>query len=354
MRRDSARTDAGERRASRSRGSCSAQRGRGNTRLERARRSSSPRRPRPTWRCEASGTASFPTSAAMSRTLRGAEGSGRSGRDLHAHAPRPASGSPSRMRADMEHLAKPSRSSNTRSRSTTATSVRRTSSCRCRRSLRSRRRGLSWRLPDPERKALVRRGAVPRADAGSRHGIGLAERIRGGVHLSQALAAGRMSFRRQHRRRRGDRARAARGRARVLRADVGHERVRGAWAEPGVSCSAASRTTGAAGRCAGCTTRPPLTRRRSSFAARRARSSTLLSTCARTRRPITSWFGMELSAENRLALYVPEGCAHGFLTLTDDSEVALPDLRVLGTRRRHGASAGTIRRSGSTGRATLS
>jgi dTDP-4-dehydrorhamnose 3,5-epimerase len=35
-----------------------------------------------------------------------------------------------------------------------------------------------------------------------------------------------------------------------------------------------------------------------------------------------SWTGVELSAENRLALYVPEGCAHGFLTLTDDVEVA--------------------------------
>jgi len=34
------------------------------------------------------------------------------------------------------------------------------------------------------------------------------------------------------------------------------------------------------------------------------------------------WFGVELSAESRLALYVPEGCAHGFLTLSDDSEVA--------------------------------
>jgi dTDP-4-dehydrorhamnose 3,5-epimerase len=33
------------------------------------------------------------------------------------------------------------------------------------------------------------------------------------------------------------------------------------------------------------------------------------------------WFGVELSAENRLALYVSEGCAHGFLTLADDSEV---------------------------------
>ena len=33
------------------------------------------------------------------------------------------------------------------------------------------------------------------------------------------------------------------------------------------------------------------------------------------------WVGAVLSAENRRALYVPEGCAHGFLTLTDDSEV---------------------------------
>jgi len=34
------------------------------------------------------------------------------------------------------------------------------------------------------------------------------------------------------------------------------------------------------------------------------------------------WVGVELSAQNRLALYVPEGCAHGFLTLADDTEVA--------------------------------
>ena len=33
------------------------------------------------------------------------------------------------------------------------------------------------------------------------------------------------------------------------------------------------------------------------------------------------WVGVELTAENRRALYVPPGCAHGFQTLTDDAEV---------------------------------
>jgi dTDP-4-dehydrorhamnose 3,5-epimerase len=34
-----------------------------------------------------------------------------------------------------------------------------------------------------------------------------------------------------------------------------------------------------------------------------------------------SWVGAVLSAENRCMMYVPEGCAHGFLTLEDESEV---------------------------------
>ena len=33
------------------------------------------------------------------------------------------------------------------------------------------------------------------------------------------------------------------------------------------------------------------------------------------------WAGVELSAENRRLLYVPEGCAHGYLTLVADSEL---------------------------------
>lgn len=34
----------------------------------------------------------------------------------------------------------------------------------------------------------------------------------------------------------------------------------------------------------------------------------------------TRWFAAELSADNRRALYVPEGFAHGFQTLADDTE----------------------------------
>lgn len=33
------------------------------------------------------------------------------------------------------------------------------------------------------------------------------------------------------------------------------------------------------------------------------------------------WFGVELTADNHRMLYVPEGCAHGYQTLADDTEV---------------------------------
>jgi dTDP-4-dehydrorhamnose 3,5-epimerase len=35
----------------------------------------------------------------------------------------------------------------------------------------------------------------------------------------------------------------------------------------------------------------------------------------------TQWCGVELTAANRQALYIPEGLAHGFQTLTDETEV---------------------------------
>jgi dTDP-4-dehydrorhamnose 3,5-epimerase len=34
------------------------------------------------------------------------------------------------------------------------------------------------------------------------------------------------------------------------------------------------------------------------------------------------WFGAELTGDNATMLYAPEGCAHGYLTLTDDAELS--------------------------------
>ncbi len=50
------------------------------------------------------------------------------------------------------------------------------------------------------------------------------------------------------------------------------------------------------------------------------------------------WLGVELSAENRRALYIPEGFAHGFQTLVDGSEVLYQMSRAY-----HGPSARGIR-----------
>ena len=34
-----------------------------------------------------------------------------------------------------------------------------------------------------------------------------------------------------------------------------------------------------------------------------------------------AWFGVELNSENGAMLYIPDGCAHGFLTLSDYTDV---------------------------------
>jgi dTDP-4-dehydrorhamnose 3,5-epimerase len=38
-------------------------------------------------------------------------------------------------------------------------------------------------------------------------------------------------------------------------------------------------------------------------------------------RTIRKWHAVELSADNHRMIYVPEGFAHGYLTLTDDTEI---------------------------------
>jgi dTDP-4-dehydrorhamnose 3,5-epimerase len=50
------------------------------------------------------------------------------------------------------------------------------------------------------------------------------------------------------------------------------------------------------------------------------------------------WTGVELAADNRRMLVVPEGCAHGYLTLTDGAEV-----RYLTTRAYAPDAAGGVR-----------
>ena len=52
-----------------------------------------------------------------------------------------------------------------------------------------------------------------------------------------------------------------------------------------------------------------------------AESMAHLSICGRRRPLYRAWAGFDLSAENHRTLYVPEGFAHGYLTLADHTEV---------------------------------
>ena len=61
------------------------------------------------------------------------------------------------------------------------------------------------------------------------------------------------------------------------------------------------------------------------------------------------WVGVELSADNGRALYVPEGCAHGFQSLVDATEV-LYQISTPYVPESRAACAGTTRPSVSSGR----
>jgi dTDP-4-dehydrorhamnose 3,5-epimerase len=50
------------------------------------------------------------------------------------------------------------------------------------------------------------------------------------------------------------------------------------------------------------------------------------------------WFGIELTQDNHRALYIPEGLAHGYITLADNS-----GLTYLTSHRYEGKSAGGVR-----------
>ena len=187
------------------------------------------------------------------------------------------------------------------------------------------------------REAAAARRALSRARAASTgsttsssaalmsiRGMESRERLRGGVHVSQADAGRRMIFAHDRDRRRPARSSPSahedeRG---LLRSHVGRRGVRGGTGSPTARPDAASRST------------PPRNPAWHALPGRaprggearalhgRRRSSTSRSISGRTRRRSRRWVGAELSAENGHALYVPEGCAHGFLTLADDTEVA--------------------------------
>ncbi len=46
----------------------------------------------------------------------------------------------------------------------------------------------------------------------------------------------------------------------------------------------------------------------------------------------TEWISVELTAENRKMVYIPEGFSHGFMTLADDTEVFYQMTEVLHSR----------------------
>ena len=124
------------------------------------------------------------------------------------------------------------------------------------------------------------------------------------------------------RRRVPDPAGAARGRARLLRAHLVRARVRASTASTRASSSAASPSTDTRGTLRGMHFQAAAARgEQARLAAARARSTTSSSTCARLAELPALARRSALTAENLDALFVPAGCAHGFITLVDDAVV---------------------------------
>src|SRR5439155_23426467 len=173
---------------------------------------------------------------------------------------------------------------------------------------------------EPERKALVRRGALPRAHAGPRHGGALADEICGGLRLPQALAHS-MIFEKtriagvwvvepeRHADERGFFARTWDTK------EFAEQGLNGALVQCSLSYNAARGTLRGLHYQA-----PP----HEEAKLVRCAAGAIFDVSVDLRRDsptFKSWFGVELSAENWRALYVGEGCAYGFLTLTDGAEV---------------------------------
>ena len=113
---------------------------------------------------------------------------------------------------------------------------------------------------------------------------------------------------------------------------VARSRERGAatrWRPPGSrasSPSAASRGIPARGRCAGLHFQQPPHEEAKLVRCTRGAIFDVAVDLRRGSPTRGQWFGVELDAESGRALYVPEGCAHGFQTLVDDTRRRLHDL----------------------------
>ena len=153
-----------------------------------------------------------------------------------------------------------------------------------------------------------------------------------------------------------DRARAAGGRARLVRPHLRGGGVRGARARDAASSSATPRRTRAPGRCAACTTRRRPTRRRSSCAACAARIFDVAVDLRPDSPTYCAWFGVELSRRRTVSHAVHPRRARARLPdARGRHRGALPDVRALlgraRARRALGRSRVRDRVAGAAGRA---